>query len=73
QPVCVHGMSVRDGDIIHMDQHGAVIVPEQAVTALPDAIAKITRKEAVIIGAARAPGFDFEKLKAAFADAENTD
>ncbi len=70
--VSVHGMSVRDGDIIHMDQHGAVVVPVEAVLKLPDAIAKISRKEAIIIGAAKKQGFNFEKLRAAMAQANNT-
>ena len=68
-PVEVHGMAVRDGDIIHADVHGAVIVPAEQVRALPDAIEAIARREAVIIGAAQAPGFDFAKLKAAMSDA----
>lgn len=73
EPVTVHDMSVKDGDIIHMDQHGAVVVPPDAVTELPGAIAKIARKEAIIIGAARSEGFNFDKLKEAFASAEQTD
>ena len=68
-PVEVHGMAVHDGDIIHADVHGAVVVPAEQVRALPDAIAAIAQREAVIIGAAQAPGFDFAKLKAAMADA----
>lgn len=63
--VTVHGMEVNHGDIIHADQHGAVIVPEGAVKKIPDAVDLITRKEAVILEAARAPDFNFEKLKAA--------
>jgi regulator of RNase E activity RraA len=65
EQVEVHGMSVRDGDIIHADCHGAVVVPADAVARLPEAIDRIARREAVIIEAARAPGFDIEKLRAA--------
>lgn len=63
--VNIFGMIVNDGDIVHADRHGAVVIPEDAVKKLPDAIDLLTRREAVILDAARAPGFDFEKLKAA--------
>jgi regulator of RNase E activity RraA len=65
EQVQVHGMSVRDGDIVHADRHGAVVIPADAVLRLPDAVALIARREAVILEAARAPGFDAAKLRAA--------
>ena len=68
-PVEVHGMHVKDGDIIHADVHGAVVVPPEHVKALPATIEAIARREAVIIEAAQSDGFDFAKLKAAMADA----
>lgn len=58
----VHGMTVRDGDILHADVHGAVVVPARHVKALPEAIEQIARREAVIIAAAQSDGFDAEKL-----------
>jgi len=68
--VTIHNMSVSDGDIIHMDQHGAVVVPENAVADLPAAIELISRREAEIIAAAKSTDFDFAKLKAAMASAD---
>ncbi len=67
--VCIHNMSVKDGDIIHMDVHGAVVVPEHAVPELPAAIDLISRREAKIISAAKADDFSFEKLRTAMASA----
>jgi len=64
-PVNVHGMEVVHGDIIHADLHGAVVVPEDAVKKIPDAVSLLIRREAVILEAAKAPDFNFEKLKAA--------
>lgn len=58
----VHGMTVRDGDILHADVHGAVVVPRQQVRALPETIEAIARREAVIVRAAQTPGFSAEKL-----------
>ncbi len=63
--VNIFGMIVASNDIIHADRHGAVVVPAEAVKKLPDAIDLLTRKEAVILEAARAPDFDIAKLKTA--------
>lgn len=65
----VHGMTVRDGDIVHADCHGGVVVPADAVAKLPEAIDLIARREAVLLTAARTPGFDIEKLRDAMAEA----
>ncbi len=70
--VAVHGMEVVDGDIVHADQHGAVVVPAEVVKRIPDAVDLISRKEARILDAARAEGFDIEKLKQAIGSAEET-
>ena len=64
-PVTVHGMEVEHGNIVHADQHGAVIVPQDSVIKIPEAVDLISRREAVILEAARAPGFNFDKLKTA--------
>ena len=64
-PVIVHGMSVSPNDIIHADQHGAVVVPEDMVTEIPKGIDLITRKEAVILEAAGKPDFNIDALKKA--------
>ena len=67
----VHGMTVRHGDLIHADRHGAVVIPAEAAHRLPEAIALCGRREAPILAAARAPGFTVEKLAAAWAEAED--
>ena len=64
-PVNVHGMAVVSGDLIHADQHGAVVVPVDAVEAMMDALPKLTEREAAIIGAALDPAMTVETLKAA--------
>jgi regulator of RNase E activity RraA len=67
----VHGMTVRHGDLIHADRHGAVVIPADAAARLPEAIELCGRREAPILAAARAPGFSVEKLAAAWAEAED--
>ena len=67
--VNIFGMAVKPNDIIHADRHGAVVVPNQCVKELPDAIDLLTRREAVILDVARSPDFNVEILKKAMADA----
>lgn len=65
RPVDVAGMRVRDGDLIHADMHGAVVIPHEVADKVRGAADQIIRRERVIIEAARTPGFDIEKLRAA--------
>jgi len=65
--VRVAGMTVRSGDLIHMDRHGAAVIPAGIADKIPAACDLLARKEAVILDMARAPGFTVEKLKAALA------
>jgi regulator of RNase E activity RraA len=69
-PVNVHGMEVEHDDIIHADQHGAVVVPADAVKKIPAAVDLISRREAEVLTAARGEGFDIEKLKQVLAQAQ---
>ena len=64
--VNVHGMATRDGDLIHADRHGAVVVPPNQITDMQAALAELTAREARILAAARAPGVTVETIKAAF-------
>ena len=60
--VSVAGMRVVDGDLIHADQHGAVVIPLDVASQVPDAAAAIARRERVIIEAAQRPGFNMDAL-----------
>lgn len=68
--VTVFGMTVRPDDLIHADRHGAVVIPADHIERLPAAIDIVLRKEAPILKAARAPGFNIEKLRAAWSEAD---
>jgi regulator of RNase E activity RraA len=63
--VNVHGMATSDGDLIHADRHGAVVVPVGIIDALQDAADGLAAKEAKIIAAARTPGVTVDMIKAA--------
>ena len=66
--VNVFGMIVEPNEIVHADRHGAVVVPADCVRRLPAAIDLLARREAVILSAARAPGFNVAILKQAMSD-----
>lgn len=69
--VNVHGMTVNDGDLIHADRHGAVIIPIEVAKEVPKALGLMVRREKVILDAARASGVTAEKLKKAWREAHS--
>jgi regulator of RNase E activity RraA len=69
RPVTVSGMRVEHDDLIHADQHGAVVIPWAVAEQVPEAAQEIARRERVIIDAAQEPGFDMSRLRKAWGDA----
>ena len=67
--VSVCGMSVRSGDLIHADMHGAVVIPHQAAGQIAKAVKLLSQREAVIIGASKRRGFNWHVLKNALEEA----
>ena len=67
--VNIHGMAVSHGDLIHADQHGAVVIPVDVAGQVRAAAEAVARKEAVVIKASQQPGFDMDALRKAWGDA----
>jgi len=67
ETVCVAGMTVSSDDLIHADQHGAVVIPASVAAKLPDAAELCGRREEPILAVARSSSFTVEKLKEALA------
>jgi len=63
--VNVAGMRVSDGDIVHADQHGAVVIPADVAGKVKAAAQLVARRETVIISAAQQTGFNVDVLRAA--------
>jgi len=70
-PVTVFGLRVHPGDLLHADRHGAVVIDPALLPDLPRAIDLVARREAPILRAARAPGFNVETLLQAWGEAED--
>ena len=64
--VNIKGMVVQDGDLIHADRHGAVVVPLTAVRGVLDSLDLMVRREAVILEAARRPGATVDEIISAW-------
>ena len=62
-PVTVAGMRVHPGDLIHADQHGAVVVPVEVARGVPETAVRIADGEAVMIKASQRPDFSFEVIE----------
>jgi regulator of RNase E activity RraA len=65
--VRVAGMTVRSDDLIHADCHGAIVIPIELATKLPEAAELCGRRETPILEIARSSSFSLEKLKEALA------
>jgi regulator of RNase E activity RraA len=66
--VSVAGMVVSANDIIHADRHGAVVIPPEAVSKIPEAVDLLTRREKVLIEASKQRGFSVDRLRQAYRD-----
>ena len=66
-PVSIFGMTVHDGDLIHADRHGALVVPLDVIDRLEAAIHTLLETEKLILGPAQKDGFDFESFETAWA------
>src|ERR671917_89465 len=66
----VHGMPCAHDEVVHADRHGSVVIPAEAVRALPAAIELGARREKVILDMARRDDFDIGRLKEALSRAD---
>jgi len=71
-PVSVMGMEVEQGDLVHADQHGALVIPDEVIPVLYDSIKVMMDTESIILNPAREPDFTIEKLEVAWAAFEKS-
>ena len=65
--VNVFGLEICDGDLVHADRHGAVVIPPATLPVLEAAILKLLETEKLVLDPANAEGFDIESFEAAWA------
>ena len=66
-PVSVFGLAVEEGDLVHADRHGALVIPSLVIPSLQHAIEKLIATERLVLDPARKPDFDFEAFAKAWA------
>ena len=66
-PVTIFSMTVHDGDLIHADRHGGVVIPQDVIPNLEAAIITMFETEKLILEPARQDDFDFDAFKKAWA------
>ncbi|MEM7277091.1 MAG: RraA family protein [Pseudomonadota bacterium] len=69
-PVTVFGLEIRQGDLIHADRHGALVIPDELLEELAEAINTVVSLEAMVLEPARQPDFSIQKLEQAWAEFE---
>lgn len=67
QPVRVMGLTVHQGDLVHADRHGAVVVPPDIMPVLAASVARLLATEKLVLEPARAEGFDLQAFERAWA------
>ena len=71
-PVTIFGLTIRSGDLVHADRHGALVIPPDVIARLPEAIEKMQQTEQLVLGPAREPGFNFARFEAAWSAFEKS-
>ena len=66
-PVEIFGIQVSDGDLVHADRHGALIIPPEVVPKLPDALATLLNSERIIFDAVKGNRLTFEAFEEVWA------
>ncbi len=62
-PVNIMDMQVNQGELIHADRHGSLVIPDEVIPDLKQAIETVIANEAIVLGPAREPGFNIDKLE----------
>jgi regulator of RNase E activity RraA len=59
----VGGLTVNNGDLIHADKHGVVVIPHEIAREVPRACQEVEDRERRIINFCKSPNFSVEALK----------
>ena len=59
-------MIINDGDLVHADRHGAVVIPNDVIDVLEASIQKLLKTEQLILIPTKEDDFDIEKFEEAW-------
>lgn len=63
RPVKLAGLTVTPGELLHLDQHGVVSVPQEIADELPAAAQRLRDREAQIVDYCLSAAFSAEGLR----------
>ena len=66
----IFDLEIKNGDLIHADRHGALVIPPEVIPSLESALERLISTEQLILGPAREPDFNIEKLEFAWSKFE---
>ena len=67
QPVNIFGLEIADGELVHADRHGALIIPSEVVPDLAAAIDTLMKSERIIFDAVKGNELTFEEFETVWA------
>ncbi|MCV6547475.1 MAG: RraA family protein [Cohaesibacter sp.] len=62
----IFGLKVKPGALIHADRHGALVIPDDVLPVLEEAIKSLLENEQIVLGPAKQNGFDFAAFEKAW-------
>lgn len=68
----IFGMEVNEGALVHADQHGAIVIPENVILNLYSAIKTLLASEQLILKPAKKGSMSFEDFEEAWSNFENS-
>jgi regulator of RNase E activity RraA len=66
------GLQIAQGDLVHADRHGAIVIPPEVLADLGSAIYRLERTEQIILGPAKSGALDFDAFQTAWAAFERS-
>ena len=64
--VSIFSLKINDGDLVHADRHGAVVIPKDVMDVLEASIHKLLKTEQLILMPTKQDDFDIEKFEEAW-------
>lgn len=61
KPVCLGGVTVHPGDLIHADKHGVCVIPHEVAPKLAEACAQVEQNERPLLEICRSGEFSLER------------
>jgi regulator of RNase E activity RraA len=59
-PVCIDGITIRPGDVIHADVNGVIVIPPDIADQVYEKAQQVRENETRMFATIRQPGFTFE-------------